>query len=245
MRTKDKDKFRLVIDAFTPDTLPMERLAEYLKEFASLLGNEANVHFDKVEKNCAALASFSDRTVTPKIRRRLEEVIEGSAPKTAIKSNSTIDEMMRADNAAGYVDFGGKTKLIEFPGRKRAPQQRIGPVQRRSVIEGQIFQIGGKDETINVHLCNPQKPSETYRAEVSISLARKLMPYFLVGKVRLFGEADWYRTDAGWLMSPNSFTAVDFAPLVDCGLDATIKSAHDIFANVRVNSDLLEDLRNG
>ena len=223
----------------------MERLAEYLKEFATLLGNEANVHFDKVEKNCAALASYSDHTVTPKIRRRLEEVIEGSAPKTAIKSNSAIDEMMCADNAVGYVDFGGKTKLIEFPGRKRAPQQRIGPVQRRSVMEGQIFQIGGKDETINVHLCNPQKPSETYRAEVSISLARRLMPYFLVGKVRLFGEADWYRTDAGWLMSPNSFTALDFAPLVDCGLGVTINSVREIFADVKSDASLLEELRHG
>lgn len=244
MRTKDKDKFRLVIDAFTPDTLSMARLADYLKEFAILLGNEANVHFDKVENNCAALASYSDRTVTPKIRRRLEEVIEGTAPKLALKSNSTIDEMMRADNAAGYVDLG-KSKLIEFPGRKRAPQQRIGPIQRKSVIEGQIFQIGGKDETINVHLCNPQRPSETYRCEVSIALARKLMPYFLVGKVRLFGEADWYRTDGGWVMSPNTFTAVDFVQLVDCGLETTINSMRDLFADVKADAAMLEELRHG
>lgn len=244
MRTKDKDKFRLVIDAFTPDTLPMGRLADYLKEFASLLGNEANVHFDRVEKSSAALASYSDRTVTPKIRQRLEEVIEGSAPKPALKSNSTIDEMMRADNAAGYVDLGG-ARLLEFPGRKRAPQQRIGPVRRRSVIEGQIFQIGGKDETINVHLCNPQKPSETYRCIVDISLARRLMPHFLVGKVRLFGEGDWYRTDVGWVMSPSSFTAVDFVPLIDCGLDATIHSVREIFADVRADAAMLEELRHG
>lgn len=80
MRKKEKDKIRLVIDAFTPDTLPMARLAEYLREFASLLGNEANVHFDRVQKSSAALVSYSESTVTQKIRQRLEEVIEGSAP---------------------------------------------------------------------------------------------------------------------------------------------------------------------
>lgn len=244
MKKKGKDKIRLVIDSFTPDTLPMSRLAEYLKQFSDLLGNEASVHFDRVEKSSAALVSYSDHTATPKIRQRLEEIIEGTAPKPAIKSNTILDDMLLADNAVGYVDLG-ESKLIEFPGRKRAPLQRIGPVRRKSSLDGQIFQIGGKDETINVHLRNPQSPNETYRCEVSISLARKLAPHFLLGIVRMFGEGDWYRTDTSWLMSPNSFSAYDFEPLVECGLDKTINSVRDIFADIKTNAAMLEQLRHG
>jgi hypothetical protein len=244
MNKKGKNKIRFVIDAFTPDTLPMSRLAEYLKEFSELLGNDASVHFDKVQKKCAALVSYSDATATPKIRQRFEEIIEGTAPTPAIKSNATLDDMLRADNAVGYIDLD-ESKLIEFSGRKRAPQHRIGPVRRKSVVDGQIFQIGGKDETINVHLRNPERPSEVYRCEVSISLARKLAPHFLLGKVRLFGEADWYRTDNSWLMSPNSFSADDFEPLVECGLNKTIQEVRQIFVDVKSDAALLERLRHG
>jgi hypothetical protein len=34
----------LTIDAFTPSTIPLLRLAEYLHDFAILLGNEKSVH---------------------------------------------------------------------------------------------------------------------------------------------------------------------------------------------------------
>jgi len=244
MKKKGKNKIRLVIDAFTPDTLPMSRLAEYLKQFSELLGNDSSVHFDRVEKSSAALVSYSDHTATPKIRQRLEEIIEGTAPKPAIKSNATLDDMLLEDNAVGYVDLD-ESKLIEFPGRKRAPQQRIGPVRRKSVLDGQIFQLGGKDDTINVHIRNPHNPNETHRCEVSIKLARDLAPYFLADSVRLFGEGDWYRTDTGWVMSPNSYTASDFKPLADIGLDKTIAAARELFADVKVDGEFLEKLRHG
>lgn len=245
MRKKGRDKIRLVIDAFTPDTLPMSRLAEYLKQFSELLGYEANVFFDKVEKSSAALAAYTDNTATPKIKQRLDDVVVGTAPKAALRSNAAIDDMLLADNAIGYVDFGAGPKMIEFPGRKRAPQQRIGPVRRKSTVDGQIFQIGGKDETINVHVRNLKRPSETYRCEVTIDLARKLAPHFLLGNIRLFGEGDWYRTDSSWLMNPNSFTAFDFVPLDDLSLEATIGAVQNIFADVSVTGDFLDHLRHG
>jgi hypothetical protein len=243
MKKKGKDKIRLVIDAFTPDTLPMSRLAEYLRQFSELLGNDANVHFDKVEKSSAALAAYSDNTATPKIRERIEKVIEGTAPSTALKSNVAIDDMLLQDNAIGFVDLGGKSKLLEFPGRKRAPQQKVGPVRRRTILDGQIYQIGGKDETINVHIRTAHNASETHRCVVSIELARRLAPYFLGATVRMIGEGDWYRTESGWSMSPNSYAAFDFLPLDDVGLEKTIMSARGLFADLKVDGDFLDKLR--
>jgi hypothetical protein len=144
-----------------------------------------------------------------------------------------------------WTKLSSAAKVIDFPGRKRAPQERIGPVRRKSVIDGQIFQIGGKDETINVHLRNIHKPSETYRSEVSIDLARKLATHLLTGMVRLFGEGDWYRTDSGWGMSPNSFSAYDFVLIDESSLAATINSAREIFKDVKVDEAFLDRLRQG
>ena len=43
------DTYELHIDAFTPESIPMSRLDEYMADFAVLLGHQEHVHFDKVK----------------------------------------------------------------------------------------------------------------------------------------------------------------------------------------------------
>ena len=42
-------EYRFEIDAFTPDTIPMARLAQYLGDIARMMGQEASVHFARVD----------------------------------------------------------------------------------------------------------------------------------------------------------------------------------------------------
>jgi hypothetical protein len=43
-RQKPPIEFRFMIDEFTPRTIPLLRLAEYMQDSAVLLGNEKSVH---------------------------------------------------------------------------------------------------------------------------------------------------------------------------------------------------------
>jgi hypothetical protein len=43
-------EYRLKIDVYTPATIPMARLAEYMQEFAVLLGEAKSVHFVRLEE---------------------------------------------------------------------------------------------------------------------------------------------------------------------------------------------------
>ena len=52
--SNDKER-RFKNDVFTPETLPMERLAEYMLQFAKLLGEPERVHFVDVEAGSAVL----------------------------------------------------------------------------------------------------------------------------------------------------------------------------------------------
>ena len=222
----------LKIDDYTPSKLPMSRLAEYLAQFAALLGNEANVHFSKLTKGSSNCKAYADEQAVPKVRERVESVVSGTAPKPAMKAHKDIDDLLAQDNTTGGVYFGGQ-KLIEFPGRRRAHQEKIGPVNRSTSIDGQIFMIGGRDETINVHLRNKDK---ILKCEVSIDLARRLAPYFLTGSVRLFGHGDWYRIDSNWEMG--NFTATDFVPLERKTLGETIEGVRQIFSGLDANKFL-------
>lgn len=221
-----KQEILLVIDRFTPDTLPMARLATYMQQFATLLGSEERVHFSRLRKGSACLVAFPDEQAAPKVRSRLEEVVEGTAQKEALRSSREIDNLLAADNAIGHVEWDG-TRVMEFPGRRRPMQEKIGPVRRSTSIEGVIYQIGGKDETINVHL---RGRDGDLRAEVSIEMARRLAPFLLLGRIRLFGEGEWYRVNGKW--ERHKFTAVDFTVLDKHSLPDALREMQQVFAGV-------------
>ena len=236
-----REEIHLIIDKFTPETLPMERLAKYLHEFAALLGNEAYVHFSMVGSGSADLVAYADDTAFPKIERRLQEIVDGSAAKSAAKAHRGIDDLLAEDNAIGHVALG-KSRVIEFPGRRRGAPERIGPVRRATSVEGQIFSIGGKDETINVHMRNR---GEEIRAEVSVELARELAPFFLGPKIRLFGEGDWYRIDSVWTrvgFFASTWERLSCDPLTD-----TVAGIRRLFENVdpEDHNSAMAELRHG
>src|SRR5262249_34336405 len=150
-RQMNRQEISLVIDRFTPETLPMSRLAAYLREFAILLGSEERVHFKRLRKGSACLVAFPDEQAIPKVNARLDQVVEKTAPREALKAQREIDDLLANDNAIGHIECAG-SRVIEFPGRLRPANEKIGPVRRSASVEGTIYQIGGKDETINVHM---------------------------------------------------------------------------------------------
>ena len=225
-REEKREEITLEIDVYTPASLPMARLARYLVELSELLGSEENVHFSRLVKGSAKCKAFVDTQAAPKVRERIESVVDGTAPKAAMKAHFAIDDLLAADNAIGGIYLRDE-KIIEFPGRRRTVKEKIGPVRRSAAIDGQIFSIGGKDETINVHLRNK---NQTYRCEVSIELARKLAPYFLNGAVRLYGQGDWYRVDSKWEMT--NFFASDFVELDQKDLYESLRGLREVFASV-------------
>lgn len=234
-----KPEILLVIDRFTPGTLPMARLAAYMREFAALIGSEERVHFSRLRKGSACLVAFPDEQAAPKVKTRIEEVLDGTAPKEALRASREIDNLLAADNATGHVELD-RARMIEFPGRLRPPQEKIGPVRRSTSIEGVIYQIGGKDETINVHLLGDE-PS--LHAEVSVELARRLAPFLLLGKIRMFGDGEWYRVNGKW--ERHRFTAVDFTPLDQHSLPDALREMQQVFSGVDPDdfSAAMADLR--
>ncbi|MES1260410.1 MAG: hypothetical protein ABUS49_01645 [Acidobacteriota bacterium] len=226
---KSEDMVSLSIDAFSPRTLPMSRLADYLKAFSAMLGSEANVHFDRVGEGSTVLKAHIDQSAAPKVHERIHAVASGTAPKSAMRAFSEIDDLMAKDNAIGQIALGNQSVIV-FPGRLRAAHETIGPVRRSTSVEGQVFLIGGKDETINVHLRNGD---EEIRCVVSLPLARELGPHLRGRKVRLFGSGVYFRVDGVW--QRRSFTAASFVLLDEASLAATLASVRSVFAGVDAN----------
>ena len=58
-------EYRFRIDGFTPDTLPMARLAEYIADLAVIFGEKELVHFVGIEKGSAILIQKIDAVAAP------------------------------------------------------------------------------------------------------------------------------------------------------------------------------------
>lgn len=57
------DEYVFWIDAYTPATIPMERLAEYLTALAKMLGHGGSVHFNRLEKGSTKVScTFNAKT---------------------------------------------------------------------------------------------------------------------------------------------------------------------------------------
>ena len=122
-------RFRIA-DSFTPQTLPMERLAEYVAAFAKLLGETENVHFHSIEPGSAVLVASIDVPAQPKVRDRLMKLRDGLGPSDAQKAFADLDEMLRKDNATGTVSSETGDVVIPFPGRNRPEPLVYGPFRQ-------------------------------------------------------------------------------------------------------------------
>jgi hypothetical protein len=204
--------YRLYIDAYTPATIPMARLARYMQEFASLLGHEAAVHFERLEEGSTQLVSRVDFEDVPKVRARLDRLARGEGDGDSLKARDEIDRLLADDNATGFVeDSASNAKVIAFPGVTRPKPRRYGPFNQEGSLGGLIVSVGGADATKHVQLQNGD--TKHTGLETDQETARRLGKH-LFEPVRVVGTGRWLREDDGsWTLE--SFKVRDFTVLRD------------------------------
>jgi hypothetical protein len=213
---RDRAEFRFRIDAYTPDTIPMARLAEYMAQLALLLGEPSAVHFRKLTKGSTILNARVDREAAPKVRTRVASVRTGDASTEPMKAFASLNRLLRDDDAVGVlreaVPRGGI--VIPFPGRDLA-QEKFQSVRQHGSIDGIVTGIRGRDATAHVIL--QAEGHQLSGCEIrDKALAKQLAAKYLE-PVRLFGRGKWSRdADGVWQLEDfkvESFLALDDAPL--------------------------------
>jgi hypothetical protein len=213
MDTREKLTFR--IDSYTPDTLPMARLAEYLAELAALYGNEERVHFDKLKKGSAILQVVIEEPAFPKVFQRLQSVKSGDPDPEAQKAYKALDRLLRSDNAVGSISRSAGGKVLDFPGRK-APTPESYTINQPTTVDGVVIKIGGKDETIPVTLKDQEGKVVNCQIRGAAN-AKELSRHYLESPIRVHGTGKWIRYgDGTWEIDTlyiQSWEELDVSPL--------------------------------
>lgn len=233
------EEYEFYIDAYTPSSIPMARLAQYLTELASFFGHPHSVHFARLKKGSLGVVARVAHEAVPKVRVRLQNARDPNAPQDVRKPYKKIDEMLRNDNAVGKL-LRGTSNVVVFPGRKGATNQRMGPFTEPSMLDGKIVRVGGTDET--AHVLVEDSDGKIWSAECTRELAVELAQFLYKHPVRVIGSARWVRTEIGEWEQLN-FRAKEFIKLIDADLSAAVGKLRDIQADWKKESDPADLLR--
>lgn len=221
----DDAEYRFKIDAYSPATIPMARLAQYMAELAVLLGERHSVHFCRLTKGSTVLNARIDREAVPKIRDRVVTVRAGDAGEP-MRAFNALNKLLRDDNATGVGvlrDATPRGVVIRFPGREIA-EEKFAAIRQHGSIDGIVTGIRGKDETI--HITIQSEGQQISGCETNRSIAKQIGAR-LFEPVRLFGRGRWAR-DADGVWTLLHFRIESFEPLQDISLTSALAALRQI-----------------
>lgn len=234
------------IDGFTPATLPLERLAEYLAQIAIMLGEPNSVHFVKLKKGSVVPVINVDRAAVPKVRARAASVRVGIAPSDAMRAYNTINKYLHEDNSVGTFKLIEKNstsaEIIRFPGRESPAEVPI-VVKQEGSIDGELIKVGGFGKYVPIILKGEDVSYTNCFTHRSIAQA---LGRHMFKQVRLFGTGTWTKPDNGvWTLA--RFRIRDFKSLRETSLTEALKEIAAIKGGEWDQASLgeLEDIRGG
>lgn len=202
------------IDAWSPETLPMARLAEYLTKLSTMFGYKEHVHFLKVRKGSAIPEITVDTETAPKVATRLRLVGKPDSPPELGRAYQEINRMLRDDNASATLKLKRGSVVVNFPGKKTPLAEEV-VVHDQGDLDGIIIRVGGKDDSVPVWVEGERRV--IYKCQTSRDLARQLAVYLFDQPIRVVGNGQWRRTpERKWELEKfeiKSFVVLDAALL--------------------------------
>lgn len=209
-------EYRFRIDAFSVESIPMSRLAEYMAALARLLGEQERVHFKGLEPGSAVLVSKIEEPAVPKVGERIQRFREGRPSKDALDAYRALDNLLARDNAVGTLIPPEGAEIIAFPGRTRPKPVQYGPFRERGSLDGVVIRVGGQGERVPVLLCNGDA---SYPCQTSVDVSIRLARHYRRETLRVHGSGKWVREeDKTWTLQRfdiENFEVLDDAPLSD------------------------------
>ena len=218
--------YTLYIDAYTPETIPMVRLAQYMQNLAAMLGHEAAVHFQALKPGSTQLVARVDHEDVPKVASNLAMVKRGDGSPPAAKAYVEIDRLLAEDNATGFIyeDEDRSAEVITFPGATRPRPETYGPFNQEGSLDGILISVGGADQTVHIQLQNVE--IKYTGIETTREIARRLAVH-MYEPVRIFGSGRWRRDqDGSWILI--KFKITSFKLLAAHGLKDAVNQLRQI-----------------
>lgn len=218
-------EYRFRIDGCTPDTLSMERLAEYMADLSQVFGEPESVHFVRLEGGSAILVQKIDEKTEPKVRARARASRTGEGPAEAVNAYRRLNRRLLDHDATGVLDDDTGTNVLVFPGREQAEPVTFGSFNQESFLDGVVIRVGGVRDPVPVTLESANQ--RHMRCLADREMAKVLAQYLFGPEIRVHGNGRWSRDKLGaWTLE--RFVAGRFEVLGGEPLSAVLARLRDI-----------------
>lgn len=232
----DVTKYTFKIEDFTPESMPFGRLVEYYTEIQKMLGLSDNLHLVNIFEGSHASAFAIDRNYETDLTKRLVEINEGTAPKSANIAQSAINRMLKEDGTSGAFFDTANQNVIHFPGKIVEDQVNVR-IRDTGTFTGELYHIAGTNDDIKIKISTDAygKVFCTTTRDIAKSLRE-----FLFEDVKVSGRGIWTRNENG-VWEVEYFSITDFAPVVKENLRQAVDRIRD--KEVDWPADALGDIK--
>jgi hypothetical protein len=234
--TKDPQEFRFKIEAYSPTTMPLSRLTEYLKDLVEVFGEDKSTHLIRVEESSCVPVFLVEAEAVPKVERRFQEIDSNEAPPNVLSAVERINRKLRMDGTKATLVGPQKDNLIYFPGAERE-ELEYGPFSQPGTLDGIPIVVGGTKDFVPVHLQG--REGDIYLCTAPRSKAREIAKHLFNTIIRVEGVAKWFRTAEGeWQLQ--EFRISDFKPLGEAS-EFSLKKSVEQFRQMPAKWKEIED----
>jgi hypothetical protein len=196
-----------------PDRIPMDRLGEYIRQFAELLGTENQPTFKGIKKASTGLKAAIPNERRPYAQQRLLEakIKPDSRPAKNLRS---IEDMLGEDGIKEAQLLDASENIVYlFKGHAPDTTPSV-QLYQQGTVDGVVTGLVGADDTMHLHL-RDHFDHDLRLVIRDETLARELLMLFRKGLVRVNVHGTWLRTELGWIPETNKCTVDSFEILDD------------------------------
>jgi hypothetical protein len=211
----DFEEMEFVIPAYTPETMPLDRLLQYLQQIADVVGVPGDMHLVRILPSSTKPVFKMPVPVAIQARERVAAIRSGSGTATQRRAYSQIRQMVRKDGGRS-ASLNDRTGIIlDFPA---APEDigTISGVRQASSFEGSLTKVGGVGDFIPIQMQDVS--GEVFSGFSAPKTLAKAMAKLLFEPIRVTGIGSWDRSPAGeWKLS--KMLVQTYEPLAEESLD--------------------------
>lgn len=193
-----------VIPGYTPETMPLDRLIEYLQQLAVVLGDPENLHLIEIRHSSTAPVLRAPIATALAAREQAHRVQRGEGTRRQTDAIKRLRRMVRRD--AGASASRERPALIKTPDRVLleipAATDDTGAVdglRQFTTIDGQLIRVGGAGE--NAALQVQGLDGQIMSGFTAKRALAKELGGMLWEPVRLMGIGQWCRNEqTNWVL---------------------------------------------
>lgn len=191
------EEFSFEIPAYTPETMPFDRLMEYLKQIVIIIGGARDFHLIGIRKSSTTPLFLVPKRAALEAREKAAQVRRGEGTREQTRAYNKVSRMLRRDarDAGRPAVLKSPHKVIlEIP---VAPEEIniISGVRQATNVDGALIRIGGASEYATLQM---QDIEGNILSRLTASrLLAKEMAKLIYEPIRVNGIGIWSRTNEG------------------------------------------------